>query len=622
MFRHFLNDRRGNFAMITGIAMVPIMGALAIAIDYDQMSSQRQDTLNALDAANIATARMYMTGASESDVKTYASKFFTANLTSVKPSNATLSVILPTNAGGTAGQIKLTAGLKYSPYFLPPFLGLLSNADPSKPLDFYAESVVQLKNTAEVALVLDNSGSMSTNGKGTGKPRLDLLKSASIQLVDQLAATASSMKGVDKPIQFSVVPFASSVNIGPTNANEPWMDTLGISPIHHENFDWTQMAAVNANKAVTKDSAGVFRKQGTGWPVAERNEVMSRFTLYKDMKRLGLKYTDWQGCVETRPWPYDVDDTAASTSNPSTLFVPQFAPDETDRTTTSGRNTLNSYNSWWLDKDTSTDDKKRQRYTPKYYDAGLSTTSFIDGDVGPNQSCTTAALTPLTDVTTTAGLKTVKDGINSMIASGATNVTEGMMWGWRTLSSAAPFTGGRAEAERGNDKVLIVLTDGANTYYDPTTLGNPKGGNTHDLGGNESIYSAYGYAYLNAQGKNGRIFDGTSSAVSKTTYTIDNYSLAMNEHFSKACVNGNGGDTGGTGAGLIIMTVALDLDMTDKLDKAQATLLESCASRSRYTRDPNNAALGKKLFWNATGSNLSDVFKAIADELTNMRIIG
>jgi hypothetical protein len=35
-------------------------------------------------------------------------------------------------------------------------------------------------------------------------------------------------------------------------------------------------------------------------------------------------------------------------------------------------------------------------------------------------------------------------------------------------------------------------------------------------------------------------------------------------------------------------------------------------------------ATGKpaKLYWNATGGSLSDDFKAIADELSNLRIVG
>ena len=39
-----------------------------------------------------------------------------------------------------------------------------------------------------------------------------------------------------------------------------------------------------------------------------------------------------------------------------------------------------------------------------------------------------------------------------------------MAWGWRVLSSGEPFTEGRPDEEHGNDKVVIVLTDGANLY--------------------------------------------------------------------------------------------------------------------------------------------------------------
>ena len=40
-------------------------------------------------------------------------------------------------------------------------------------------------------------------------------------------------------ILWALVPFAASVNVGPGNAGAAWMDTQGLSPVHHENFDWT-----------------------------------------------------------------------------------------------------------------------------------------------------------------------------------------------------------------------------------------------------------------------------------------------------------------------------------------------------------------------------------------------
>ena len=52
------------------------------------------------------------------------------------------------------------------------------------------------------------------------------------------------MKQVEKPVQFALVPFSASVNVGPAYDSASWMDTTGISPIHHENFDWSTMGAV------------------------------------------------------------------------------------------------------------------------------------------------------------------------------------------------------------------------------------------------------------------------------------------------------------------------------------------------------------------------------------------
>ena len=130
---------------------------------------------------------------------------------------------------------------------------------------------MRLKNTLEVALVLDNSGSMSTIGTGSGKERIDLLKEAAKQLVETLANQADMMKQIAKPVQFALVPFSASVNIGPDDKIKAatWMDQDGISPIHHENFDWTSFTDTNK-----KVSQGCRRSSTTRRaPVGERKRT-------------------------------------------------------------------------------------------------------------------------------------------------------------------------------------------------------------------------------------------------------------------------------------------------------------------------------------------------------------
>jgi Flp pilus assembly protein TadG len=634
MLRRFLADRRGNFMMMTAAAIVPIMGGLALAVDYAEMSRQRQLTLNALDAAGVATARRFVEGATETELKTYAQNFFKANLGGVDPANATLHITLPNNQQHGGGTVVLTADLKYAPYFLPAFTSMIGgNETGAAKLDFNARSEVQLKNAMEVSLVLDNSGSMDYNGSGSGKKRITLLKDASKQLVDALALTAGQIKQVDKPIQFALVPFAASVNVGPSNATATWMDTDGRSPVHHENFDWTTMTGTKKVELV----GGVYTKKGTGWGT-EENQKVTRFTLYSsDIKRItgttkvasgtgcvdwywwggcktyGTTYTDvpvygplvnWAGCVETRPHPYNTNDAAPVTGTPATLFVPMFSPDETDNRDNSNRQAW----SWLGDDTNSSSNLTRQRNMTKYFKTLPQGTSALTGSDGPNQSCTTNPITPLTDVTVAAGKTAIKAAIDAMAPNGGTNVPEGIAWGWRTVSGGAPFTEGRPDTENGVDKIVIVLTDGENTYYTPNSLG------YNNLASNQSIYSAYGYVgTTQSGGTTTRLFMGTDSGVSKSGYDNDNYSKALNQQMAATCGNAKT-------AGVIVMTVALDLSTSDTQQKAQIDALKSCSSDSRFRRDPSDASKPAKLFWNTTGGNLEQTFKEIADELSNLRI--
>jgi Flp pilus assembly protein TadG len=632
MLRKFLRDIRGSYAIATAVAMAPIMGGLALAIDFTEMNRQRQATIHALDAANLATSWRFDKGASDEELKAYAKDYFEANLGPVDPKDTVLHVALPSSGGG--GTLRMTADLTYRPYFYPAFLAMMSDGGSSR-IKFRATSEVRLKNTLEVALALDNSGSMKELGKGSNKVRFDLLKEAAKQLVDTIAAEGQLIKQVDKPVQFALVPFAASVNVGPDNAGQPWMDQDGISPIHHENFDWSTFSS--SSKKVEK-AGGVYYKKGNGWGSAE-GEKVTRFTLFKELKRLVCddwdddecedwdepsSFASWEGCVEARPSPYNTTDAAPSSAIPATLFVPMFAPDETDRTDSYSRP---ANNNWWKDGTSESSSSYRQRYMPKYFtpapleDDGDSV-DRMGLNEGPNASCTTKPITPLVDVSTSAGLTKIKGAIDNMIALGGTNVPEGLAWGWRAVSGGSPFTEGRSDQERGNDKVVILLTDGENTYYTPTSVVAYRysgqywnyGGN--DLAGSKSIYSSFGYPKPYSNGySHGRLFLGTSSGIGKTDFSNSNYGAALNEHMATVCSNAKASN-------VIVMTVALDLDPANNAQKKQIDGLRACASESRFRKDPDDPSKPAKLFWNATGGNLADKFKEIADELSNLRIVG
>jgi Flp pilus assembly protein TadG len=657
MFRRFLKDIRGNYVLLTAVAMVPIMGGLAIGIDYTELSSQRAAAMSALDAAGIATARRIAEGATDTQAMDYAKEFFEANLGSVNPANTTLTVTLPNNNYG-GGTLKLKADLTYKPRFLPTAAMLINVSSTSPNVGFTAEAEIRLKNTLEVSLVLDNSGSMNEYGFGTSKRRIELLQQASKELVETLAKQATQMKQIDKPVQFALVPFSASVNIGPENSAKDWMDEWGISPMHHENFDWSKMSYENRAQSGDRwaEKVGdVWYKRGAGWGESVDNQL-TRFSLFADMQiesgreeipntkewictktnKKGVctegywtapdytyitsQYASWQGCVEARPYPYNTTDETPSSGNPATLFVPMFAPDEAgnrwqdlDRDgandLTAGNADFDYDNSWWADWEfDNTGVLDRQEDARKYFRVKPYGSSSAGSGKGPNFSCTTSAITPLTDVTVDAGKLAINTAIDAMKPTGNTNVPEGTAWGWRTLSSNEPFAEGRSNTEKGNDKIVIVLTDGANTYGD-------LGYYDVDAAGNKSTYAAYGYVghKFAASESDTRLYKGTSSDVSKSTYTQTNYQKALDEQMRAICTNAKT-------ANVLMMTVALDLDATKTADAKAITELKSCASDSRFRTGPDGKPA--KLFWNATGATLSTVFKEIADELSNLRIVG
>lgn len=653
MIRSFLKDVRANYALVTAIALLPIMGALALALDYSEMTRQRQAMSNALDAAGIATARQVVSGDTDAELIAYANDFFEANLGPVNPADTTLDVTLPDTANG-GGTLSLTATLNYHPDFYPVFAAMLGKDATvgSSTVSFSANTEVRLKNTLEVALVLDNSGSMSQEGYGSGEKRIDLLKAAAKELVSTLAGQARLIKQVEKPVRFGLVPFAASVNVGPQHAGDSWMDGYGISPIHHENFNWASLD--DPGKGAVK-SNGIWYKAGTGWG-AEEGGVLSRFSLYRDMRQVTSREwvpdendeptcvewdwdgdcdeyerghfdetvgatAGWRGCVEARPWPYNVNDAppdagvgdgGAVYGDPATLFVPMFAPDEPgDVWKTEDDSDPDYYdtaNNWWND---GTEDTAASRLTDmkKYFEVRPYGVNYPRG-TGPDYSCTTKPITPLVDVTTEDGLTTINNAIDAMTPNGGTNVPEGLAWGWRVVSSGVPFTQGRPDGEKGNDKVVIVLTDGANTYYTPASLGYA------DPAGTQSIYSSYGYldpAHDDTEAR--RLFQGTDSAVGQYDYTNGNYTRALNQQMQALCTNAKA-------AGMMVMTVSLDLDSEDADEAAAIAALKACASESRFRSDPADPSKPAKLYWNATGADLSDTFEDIADELSNLRIVG
>ena len=533
MFRRFLKETGGNIAMMFGVLTVPLIAATGAAIDYSRAYEQRMVVQDALDAAALAANRL-IGYATEDEIYAEALAFFLANIDGRLDNSINLDMVID------GGSVELTTDLPVPTVFL----GIVGVDNIN--FDLRSLSLAGAA-TYEIVMVLDNSGSMA----GT---KLATLQAAATDLVNSLFTLSLSNPAPD-PVRIGIVPFTASVNVGPGYANAAWMDTTGIGP----------NAGVNHDYDTTPTTA-----------------FTSRFDLFDMMSNV-----EWAGCVEARAYPYDVDDVTPTPAIPATLFQPMFAPDEPDDWGWGANDYLADdggtcdtgtpgcpYSSWYcnylgwsqtgttgVDDCPAGNDTCVQERVCKY--DGENGWAFNNPGQGPNLHCVAQPLTPLTN-----DQVALQTAIAAMTANGYTNIEQGIMWGWHLLSDNAPFTQGRAYGEVGNHKVMIVMTDGANTYISQSNM-------------NRSQYMGFNYI---SQG-----YLGTTSTNNGTV--VD----AMNARTLEVCAN--------IPVQITVYTIAFELEDAD----AEA-ILAQCASDATKAFDADNSA------------ELIAAFQLIAQDIATLRI--
>lgn len=625
----FVGDKAGNFAVMMSVLALPIFGSIALAVDYSNLMRQRGAIQSSLDAAALAASKEYSTGMPVSALEAYAFDYFESNL----PPYLNLQkidfdfAIKTTPKTGADGQtfqeksVALDARLHYDTY-LARVVGVNEIAAD------IASEVAMGNITVEIALVIDNSGSMDTNG------RIGLAKSTSKKLVNTIF-NAAGVSNKQDPVKFALVPFAASVNVGKSYATAKWMDTKGWAPIHNENLDWTTYVRPSNSQSFEKQDKGthfVYREK-----IANTWKWKTRFDVF-DM--LGI---DWKGCVEMRPWPHNARDTHqmidtsdfnaakngyAGGDGLDAIFVPLFAPAEPSSTyarvkngktshSSDSYNYTNDYLYDWMRPKSSNPSQLEQIYYntsfPSPYNNGVSgsgskqnlrqdwvwryqaaaldpdniTTSIgANATYGPNYHCTTAAVKPLT-----TSKSEIETAINSMVADGNTNIQEGVGWGWRLVSSREPFTEGRVENDGENRKYLIVLTDGNNTYGTSSTP-------------NDTIWGAWGY------GKHGRMDAGLTTADRPELYknvSLNTEEKKMNAHTLQTCENARVD-------GITIFAIAFDVANGSSVKQ----LLDACAGPGIVDGKP--LAANGQFYFDVNGKGLEDAMADIAAQISDMRI--
>lgn len=389
-------DDRGNVAIVMALAMGPICIAGLGAIDLARATSAKSQLQDALDAAALGAART--TATTDAELQSAGSRYLKQNLRLDDHFALTSSSF----SFGDNGRVVASAQVDVTPFIS----GLLSSG--TMPIVATSE-VVRADMKVEIALVLDNTGSMT---EGT---KLADLKHAAKEFVDKMEDAAG--KAVEpNSVRIALVPFANSVRVdGNAYLTASWLDQTGSSPINDEIFT-----------------------------TASGTQHANRLDLFK---KLGV---DWRGCVEMRQAPYDVQDTPATSG--ATLYTPYFAVDEPDSKTSGyGQDYQNDYLS---DGTNSIDWRVRQGSITKY-----KKVSGISGSgKGPNKDCAMQTMMRLT-----TNFSSLRSAINNMSAAGNTNIPIGMAWGWNTISPYSPFEDGVAYGTPKYKKIVVLMTDGENT---------------------------------------------------------------------------------------------------------------------------------------------------------------
>jgi len=273
--RRFRRDRRGNVLMMFGLALVPLMGVVGVAVDYSRASNARQALNSAIDSAALMAAR---------DAQKLTDAQLTARI------NAWISDNLPADVksqftGATIAIDRTARTIKITAQANVPTTAARVLGTTQLPVGTSSQSTWGT-NKIELALVLDNTGSMAQNNKMTN------LKTASKSLLKIMKDAAITTD----QIRVSIVPFNTQVRIARSFKDEAW---IRYGATRNVTCSWNkQNCYVNGTNITVYDTNNLTC------------DSSGRTCAYNTVTKAAWSATS-QGCITDRDQNYDVTDGGA-----------------------------------------------------------------------------------------------------------------------------------------------------------------------------------------------------------------------------------------------------------------------------------------------------------------------
>jgi Flp pilus assembly protein TadG len=244
--------KAGNVIIPFALTIIPIIGFVGAAVDYSRANSAKAAMQAAVDATALILSKDAQS-LTTAQLNQKATAYFNALFNRTDVNNILITPTFTTPAAGSF-RIEVT-GTGQVPTTFTKLLG-----QQNLNIDVNSQVLWGIKKL-QLALALDNTGSMSSSSKMTE------LKKAAHSLLDTLKKAAGSPGDV----KVAIIPFDTTVNIGTSYKDQPWFDV--------------SCAAL-----------------GSPWGCSSSN--------WKPY---------WEGCVRDRTQPYDAQDTSP-TASAQTLY--------------------------------------------------------------------------------------------------------------------------------------------------------------------------------------------------------------------------------------------------------------------------------------------------------------
>jgi Flp pilus assembly protein TadG len=214
LLARFGKDRSGNVMMLFGLALVPVLGLAGAALDYARASTARATLDAAVDSAALMVAKE-AARLSDTELRRRAEALIRANIAG-NADAAFGSFSVSVDRPGRRVSVSAQAAVQTSATRILGF--------ETMPVSSVAQAGWGT-NRIELAMVLDNTGSMATSGK-----MVELKKATKALIQDMKKASTESGQ-----IRVSIIPFATQVRMNESHRNDDWLRFGGASP---KKKDW------------------------------------------------------------------------------------------------------------------------------------------------------------------------------------------------------------------------------------------------------------------------------------------------------------------------------------------------------------------------------------------------